>query len=111
MSPSSPVTVPPGTPNPAGQTILITYGRGWVQREGGPIEEISKGDVVFFPAGEKHWHGATPENAMNHIAIQDSTDGSPVTWMQKGHRRRVWRLSAPGRASGSRRLPAGSGAS
>ena len=69
--------------HPAGQTIIITYGRGRVQREGGPIEEVTMGDVVFFPAGEKHWHGASPENAMSHIAIQESIDGSPVTWMEK----------------------------
>ena len=69
--------------HPAGQAIIITFGRGRVQREGGPVEEVTTGDVVFFPAGEKHWHGASPENAMSHIAIQESIDGSPVTWMEK----------------------------
>ncbi|KGM47599.1 cupin domain-containing protein [Pseudooceanicola atlanticus] len=69
--------------HPAGQTIIITLGRGRVQREGGPVEEVTTGDVVFFPAGEKHWHGAAPENAMSHIAIQESIDGTPVTWMEK----------------------------
>ena len=69
--------------HPAGQTIIITYGRGWVQREGAPIKEVTMGDVVFFPDGKKQWHGAAPENAMSHIAIQESIDGSPVTWMEK----------------------------
>lgn len=69
--------------HPAGQTLIVTAGRGLVQREGGPIEEIRPGDVVWFPAGEKHWHGASPEVAMTHIAIQESIDGSPVTWMEK----------------------------
>ena len=69
--------------HPAGQTLIVTFGRGRVQREGGPIEEISQGDVVWFPAGEKHWHGAGPETAMSHIAIQEVVDGTPVTWMEK----------------------------
>ncbi|GGG78508.1 hypothetical protein GCM10011415_29370 [Salipiger pallidus] len=54
-----------------------------MQREGGPIKEVTVGDVVFFAAGERHWHGASPENAMSHIAVQESIDGSPVTWMEK----------------------------
>lgn len=69
--------------HPAGQTLIVTFGRGRVQREGGPVEEIRQGDVVWFPAGEKHWHGASPETAMSHIAVQESIDGSPVTWMEK----------------------------
>ncbi|MGR3322597.1 MAG: (R)-mandelonitrile lyase [Pseudooceanicola sp.] len=69
--------------HPAGQTLIVTFGRGRVQREGGPVEEISQGDVVWFPAGEKHWHGASPETAMSHIAIQESIDGTPVTWLEK----------------------------
>ena len=69
--------------HPAGQTLIVTFGRGRVQREGGPVEEISQGDVVWFPAGEKHWRGAAPDTAMSHIAIQESIDGSPVTWMEK----------------------------
>ncbi|WP_138467615.1 cupin domain-containing protein [Poseidonocella sp. HB161398] len=69
--------------HPAGQTIVITFGRGRVQREGGPVEEVSAGDTVWFPAGEKHWHGASAETAMSHIAIQESIDGSAVTWMEK----------------------------
>ncbi|WP_439283585.1 (R)-mandelonitrile lyase [Salinicola halophyticus] len=69
--------------HPAGQTLIVTAGLGRVQREGGPIEEIRPGDVVWFPAGEKHWHGASPDVAMTHIAIQESIDGSPVMWMEK----------------------------
>ncbi|WP_066704729.1 cupin domain-containing protein [Celeribacter ethanolicus] len=69
--------------HPAGQTIIITFGRGRVQREGGAVEEVSAGDVVWFPAGEKHWHGAAPETAMSHYAIQETVDGSAVTWMEK----------------------------
>lgn len=69
--------------HPAGQTLIVTFGRGRVQREGGPVEEIRQGDVVWFPAGEKHWHGAAPDTAMSHIAIQETIDGSAVTWMEK----------------------------
>ncbi|MCE7029585.1 cupin domain-containing protein [Jiella avicenniae] len=69
--------------HPAGQTLIVTAGFGRVQREGGPIEEIRPGDIVWFPAGEKHWHGASPKTAMTHIAIQEAIDGSPVTWMEK----------------------------
>ncbi|OOY03301.1 cupin domain-containing protein [Thioclava sp. F28-4] len=69
--------------HPAGQTLIVTFGRGRVQRDGGPVEEISQGDVVWFPAGEKHWHGASSETAMSHIAVQESIDGSPVTWLEK----------------------------
>ena len=69
--------------HPAGQTLIVTFGRGRVQRDGGPVEEISQGDVVWFPAGEKHWHGADANTAMSHIAIQESIDGTPVTWLEK----------------------------
>ncbi|WP_067337767.1 (R)-mandelonitrile lyase [Stappia indica] len=69
--------------HPAGQSLIVTFGRGRVQREGGPVEEISQGDVVWFPAGEKHWHGAAPDTAMSHIAIQESLGGTPVTWLEK----------------------------
>lgn len=68
--------------HPAGQTLIVTSGKGRVQREGGEIEEIFPGDVIWFPANEKHWHGASPETAMSHIAIQESINGSPVTWME-----------------------------
>lgn len=69
--------------NPLGQTLIVTAGLGWVQREGGPIEEVRPGDVVWFPPGVKHWHGATPTAAMSHIAIQESLDGKAVEWMEK----------------------------
>ena len=68
--------------HPLGQTLIVTAGCGRVQRDGGPIEEIRPGDVVWFPAGEKHWHGASATTAMSHIAIQERQDGSPVTWME-----------------------------
>jgi quercetin dioxygenase-like cupin family protein len=69
--------------HPLGQTLLITSGRGWVQREGGPIEEVRPGDVVWFPPGLKHWHGATPTTAMTHIAITESLNGKNVEWLEK----------------------------
>ena len=69
--------------HPLGQTLIVTAGLGWAQREGGPIEEIRPGDVVWFPPGEKHWHGATPTTAMTHIAIQERLDGKTVVWMEK----------------------------
>ena len=69
--------------HPLGQTLIVTSGSGRVQREGGPIEEIHPGDVVWFPPGEKHWHGASPGTAMTHIAIQEMFDGSSVMWMEK----------------------------
>ena len=68
--------------HPLGQTLIVTAGYGLVQREGGPIEEIRPGDVVWFPPGEKHWHGASPTTAMTHIAIQESLDGKAVDWME-----------------------------
>jgi quercetin dioxygenase-like cupin family protein len=69
--------------HPLGQTLIVTAGRGWVQCEGGPVEEIRPGDVIWFPPGEKHWHGATPTTAMTHIAIQEQLDGKTVDWMEK----------------------------
>lgn len=69
--------------HPLGQTLIVTAGCGRAQRDGGPIEEIHPGDVVWFPPGEKHWHGAGPTTAMSHIAIQEKQDGTPVTWMEK----------------------------
>ncbi len=69
--------------HPLGQTLIVTAGGGWVQREGGPIEEIHPGDVVWFPPGEKHWHGATATTAMTHIAIQEALDGKVVDWLEK----------------------------
>ena len=69
--------------HPFGQTLFVTAGCGCAQRDGGPIEEIRPGDVVWFPPGEKHWHGATATTAMSHIAIQEKLNGSPVEWMEK----------------------------
>jgi quercetin dioxygenase-like cupin family protein len=69
--------------HPLGQTLIVTSGCGWVQREGGPIEEIHPGDLVWFEPGEKHWHGATPQTAMTHIAIAEALDGKAVDWMEK----------------------------
>lgn len=69
--------------HPLGQTLVVTAGRGWAQREGGPVEEIHPGDVVWFAPGEKHWHGASPTTAMTHLAIQERVDGKAVDWMEK----------------------------
>ena len=69
--------------HPLGQTLIVTFGVGRVQREGGPIEEIRPGDVVWFSPGEKHWHGASPTKAMTHIAIQEGLNGKVVDWMEK----------------------------
>ena len=69
--------------HPLGQTLIVTSGLGWAQREGGPIEEIRPGDVVWFAPDEKHWHGAAPTTAMTHIAIQEALDGKVVEWMEK----------------------------
>jgi quercetin dioxygenase-like cupin family protein len=68
--------------HPLGQTLIVTSGLGWVQREGGPVEEIRPGDVIWFSPGEKHWHGATPTTAMTHIAVQESLNGKAVEWME-----------------------------
>lgn len=69
--------------HPLGQTLIVTAGFGWVQREGGEVQEIRQGDIVWFAPGEKHWHGATATTAMSHIAIQEKLNGSPVDWMEK----------------------------
>lgn len=69
--------------HPLGQTLIVTAGLGWAQREGGPVEEIRPGDVVWFEPGEKHWHGASPLTAMTHIAIQEGQDGKMVDWMER----------------------------
>jgi quercetin dioxygenase-like cupin family protein len=68
--------------HPLGQTLIVTSGVGLVQREGGPIEEVRSGDVIWFEPGERHWHGAAPTIAMTHIAIQESLDGKVVDWME-----------------------------
>jgi quercetin dioxygenase-like cupin family protein len=68
--------------HPLGQTLIIVSGVGWVQREAGAIEEVRPGDVVWFPPGLKHWHGATATTAMTHIAIQEASNGKMVDWME-----------------------------
>ena len=69
--------------HPLGQTLIVTSGLGWAQREGGPVEEIRPGDIVWFAPSEKHWHGASSTTAMTHIAIAEKLNGSPVDWMEK----------------------------
>jgi quercetin dioxygenase-like cupin family protein len=69
--------------HPLGQTLLVVSGLGRVQREGGSIEEIRPGDIVWFAPDEKHWHGAAPDCAMSHVAIAEMKGGSAVTWMEK----------------------------
>ena len=69
--------------HPLGQTLIVTAGCGHAQRWGGPVEEIRPGDVVWFAPGEKHWHGAAPDTAMTHLAIQEHLNGQPVDWLEK----------------------------
>jgi quercetin dioxygenase-like cupin family protein len=85
---ASTVTFEPGArtawhTHPLGQTLIVIFGLGWVQKEGGPVEEIHPGDVVWFTPGERHWHGASPTVAMTHIAIQEQLNGKVVDWMEK----------------------------
>ena len=68
--------------HPLGQTLIVTAGLGWAQHEGGTVEEIRPGDVVWFAPNQRHWHGATPNTAMTHIAIQEKLDGNVVHWME-----------------------------
>ena len=68
--------------HPLGQTLIVTAGSGWVQRDGGPVETIRPGDVVWFAPGERHWHGATPTTGMSHIAVQERLNGKAVDWME-----------------------------
>src|SRR5262249_45213762 len=113
----NPVPLEPGartawhTP-PLGQTLMVTAGCGWVQREGGPVEEVRPGDEVWFPPGEKHWHGATPTTAMTHIAIQEGLDGKGVEGMEQVNEEhygavmdRAERLAALGESSSAGRRP------
>lgn len=69
--------------HPLGQTLVVTAGRGWAQRWGGPVEEVGVGDVVWFPPGEKHWHGATATSALTHLAIQEKLDGKAAEWLEQ----------------------------
>jgi quercetin dioxygenase-like cupin family protein len=69
--------------HPLGQTLIVTEGVGWTQVVGGPVHEFHAGDILWCPPEHKHWHGATPHQGMTHVAIQESLNGSPVTWMEK----------------------------
>jgi quercetin dioxygenase-like cupin family protein len=69
--------------HPLGQILIVTDGVGWVQQWGGPVQVIRKGDVVWIPAGVKHWHGATPTTTMTHLALQEQLDGKVVDWLEK----------------------------
>lgn len=69
--------------HPLGQTLIITVGCGWVQRYGGPVEEVHPGDVVWIAPNEKHWHGATATTPMSHIAVLEKLDGKVVEWMEQ----------------------------
>ena len=69
--------------HPLGQTLIVTAGTGWVQQQGGGVEEIREGDVVRIPPAVKHWHGATATTRMRHIALQEQLDGKVVDWMEK----------------------------
>jgi quercetin dioxygenase-like cupin family protein len=79
---SNPVQELHGT-HPLGQTLIVTAGCGWVQHEGGPVQEIRAGDVIQFAPNEKHWHGATATTAMTHIAIHEQLNGKAVEWLEK----------------------------
>ncbi|MNK22144.1 Cupin domain protein [compost metagenome] len=69
--------------HPLGQTLIVTAGCGWVQREGGPVETVFPGDVIWFEANEKHWHGASATVGMTHIAIQENLNGKVVDWLEQ----------------------------
>jgi quercetin dioxygenase-like cupin family protein len=69
--------------HPLGHTLIVTFGCGWVQVEGGPKEEIRPGDIVWFAPGKKHWHGATATTARSHVAIAEALDGKSVEWMEQ----------------------------
>lgn len=84
---SAAVTFEPGArtawhTHPLGQTLFVLFGRGLAQRDGGPVEEIRPGDVISFAPGERHWHGAAPDTAMQHLAIQEALDGKAVEWLE-----------------------------
>jgi quercetin dioxygenase-like cupin family protein len=85
--------------HPLGQTLIVIGGCGRVQRWGEPIKEIRAGDVVWFPPGEKHWHGAAPTTAMTHIAIQEQLDGKAVEWMEKVTDEQYQALTSAGQES------------
>lgn len=68
--------------HPLGQTLIVIDGVGWTQVEDEPVQEFAAGDILLCPADRRHWHGATPDTAMTHIAIQEALDGTNVTWME-----------------------------
>lgn len=68
--------------HPLGQTLVVLSGLGYIQRDGDAMTEIRAGDVVWFAPGEKHWHGASPDTAMVHIAVQEALDGTMVEWLE-----------------------------
>ncbi len=68
--------------HPLGQTLIVTAGAGLVQKEGEAMQRITPGDVIWFEPGEKHWHGAAPDCAMTHIALQEELDGSAADWLE-----------------------------
>tara|TARA_R110002049_G_scaffold29972_5_gene102133 strand:- start:4835 stop:5233 length:399 start_codon:yes stop_codon:yes gene_type:complete len=69
--------------HPLGQTLIVTDGHGLAQTDGQPIRTLAPGDVIWFEPGEKHWHGAAPDSAMTHIALQEAQDGSAVDWLEQ----------------------------
>ena len=69
--------------HPLGQTLIVTQGRGWLQARGEEAEILNQGDIAWIPSGVKHWHGASAQTAMTHIAIAEAVNGSPVTWLEK----------------------------
>jgi quercetin dioxygenase-like cupin family protein len=83
----SSVTFEPGArttwhTHPLGQSLIVTQGKGWAQRWGGPVQEIRPGDVITFAPGEKHWHGATATSLVTHIAVQEKLNGKVVDWLE-----------------------------
>ena len=92
--------------HPLGQTLIVTAGTGWIQQWGGPIEEIRQGDVVWIPPGTKHWHGATANTSMTHIAIQEQLGGKTVEWMEKVSDEQFGKFQSPsGGVAGSTKAP------
>jgi quercetin dioxygenase-like cupin family protein len=83
--------------HPLGQTLIVTAGVGRVQIEGGPVEEIRPGDVIWIPPGRRHWHGASPTTAMTHLAIQEHLNGKVVDWMEKVSDEQYAGVSTPSR--------------
>ncbi len=69
--------------HPVGQVLVVTAGMGWVQREGGPVEEMRPGDVIWIPPGLKHWHGATATTGVTHLALTEAVNGQPVIWLEQ----------------------------